>query len=420
MDFIIGGNYYKLSDNNIRSVIFYINPELIKNYETASYTAIGKIPTNTANAPQNSFIEYIEDNLKDCIDTIFPETSTLEDDGAILEILDNEGIDNEIKSKYLSKQSNKIDLNDVVPSFWDTVIAFNVVKPTWIAIEKYFANKKDEDFAIIVNFISKNCEELSQQKIAGDNDGKLFIKLLGSNLLPIETYKQVRKSFSRQFVSYDLSNLDSDRIEILVNTRGVTFNNKYYELINTKFPELIITFILQNKSDFLSNINSYPLDSSAAKSLLSSNNLSLSEKLTIIQSLPSTMFEGNTNTPTAIRVILNSLSNSINATLNKSSKIPVNNDFILGILASATDQEQKLKLFVRKCIESTYDRLFVKSGLELLGTDYALIAEQKGHKRNFSLTKENKQLAEYLERNGFISKQYEDKGMLRMNAKKVL
>jgi len=58
-----------------------------------------------------------------------------------------------------------------------------------------------------------------------------------------------------------------------------------------------------------------------------------------------------------------------------------------------------LKLFVRKCIESPYDKSFVKSGLKLLGNDYALIAEQKGHKRDFSPTKENKQLAEYLESN---------------------
>jgi predicted transcriptional regulator len=95
------------------------------------------------------------------------------------------------------------------------------------------------------------------------------------------------------------------------------------------------------------------------------------------------------------------------------------NDFILEILKNVTNQQQKLSLLVKKCNESTYNYSFIKSGLELLGGDYALIALQQGHRRKFKATKDNKELAIYLEDNEFISSQKEKDGMIIMNAKKI-
>ena len=409
---IVEGNHYKLTNNNIISVLYFISSELVEIYKISSFTAIINIPTNLIFSKRN-FVENILNSIEYCIDNIFPDTSIYEDEKTILEILNNEGISDEVKIKYLSKQSNKINLNDLAPNFWDVAIKSNVVKPTWENVEKYVPTEENDNInPVILVFISKNSIDLGQQKTKGSildsNDSILFKKLIGSNILPLDDYKQIRKSFDRHFISYDLSEIGPSKMEVLINTNGLEFNIYYYDLVKEHFPNLTFSFILQNKSTFLSNIGSYTFDSNTAISLLNSNRFLLQEKLQIIQSLPLSLYNGNST-----------LSNSICAILNESKAIPMDNDFILNVLKNVTIQQQKLSLFVKKCNESTFNYSFIKSGLELLGGDYALIALQQGHRRRFIATKDNKELAIYLENNEFISSQKEKDGMIIMNARKV-
>ncbi len=318
MNLIIEGKHYELSDDNIRIIIPYINPELYQIYETSSYTTI-------INTKKIDFIKYINNYLGDCIENVFPDTSIFEDESTIIGILHNENIEDDIKTKYLSKQSNKVNLHEVKTIFWDIAIDSNIINPTWKNIEKYISvNVNNNLNPTIVNFISRNSHELSQQKIKGiisdTTDNRLFLELMGSNLLPIEDYEQIGKSFDQSFISTDLSSLESNRMETLITTQGVEFNEYNYELVNEHFPELSLSFTLQNKSVFLSDLTSYPLSSNIANSLLNKKELSLKEKLQIIQTLFLTMLQDNST-----------LSDSVCTVLNSSSKIPVNNVFILEI-----------------------------------------------------------------------------------------
>ncbi|MDP4240605.1 MAG: hypothetical protein Q8904_14170, partial [Bacteroidota bacterium] len=113
------------------------------------------------------------------------------------------------------------------------------------------------------------------------------------------------------------------------------------------------------------------------------------------------------------------LSNSICSILNGKEKLTVDSNFVIELIRTASDQKQKLCLFVKKCTESTYDESFVNTGLNLLGGDYANIALQKGNSSKLTLTNEHKILAEYLERNNFISKQFEEDGMIIINLKNI-
>ncbi len=406
MDFIIDGRHYDLTRDNIKSIIRYINPSFTEIYNNSSYSAI-------INTQREMFISYIEDHITECINSLFPDTSNLENEEAIKKILENEDIKDGVKTKYLSKQVNKVDIDNLSPDFWDIAFNANIIKPTWKSIENYISNTENQEInSVIIDFISKNSEELSLQStkdvLTDSDNSKLFNKLLGTNVLPLKDYKKIRKSFNIISSSFDFKDISFERVEVLINTKGIEFNSKHFNSINDNYRDLASDFILQNKSEFFSNIESYPLLPETANSLLNCGKLSLNEELQIIQSLSSIKIDTNST-----------LSDSICTILNSSDKIPVENDFILTILKNATSQKSKLSLFVKKCTESPYIESFVKKGLELLGGDYAKIALQKENQGEFTPTIENKKLAEYLFKNSFISSYDNKGGTIRMNARNI-
>lgn len=407
MSFVIEGDFYKLTNETIITVLYFIDQELAEKYKQASYSAI-------LESENESLIDYIKSNINICIGVIFSKDSIQENEDSIIEIAENNDIDDVLKKKYLLHQLHKIsDLSIVSQDYWDVVIESDVIKPTWENIEKYISIETNADLSsTIISFISKNSGKLSEQKTIGLNSeptlSKLFIQLLGSNILPIKSYRNIRKSFYSQFVSVDVSTLEQDRMELLIETNGIQFNDFYYKLIEDHFPSLTSKLLLQNKSKYLSSIALYSLKVNTAIQLLKSDGLTIREKLSIIETIPITTFEDSS--------ILSDLICSI---LNQAGKLSVDKEYLIAIMNSATVKYQKLCLFIKKCNEPTYDESFVRTGLGLLGGDYAIIALQKGHRRKFSITKENKLLAGYLERNRFISKQFEEKGKIQINAKNI-
>lgn len=407
MNFVIEGDFYKLTNENIITVLSFINQELAEKYKQASYSTI-------LESKNENLIDYIKSNINICIGDIFSKDSIHENEDSIIEIAENSDVNDVLKKKYLLCQTNKInDLSSVDQNYWDIIVVTNILKPTWQNIEKYISIDTGAVLAsTIIDFISENSLELGQQKtdsaISNDSTVKLFMQLMGSNDLQIDSYRKIINAFNRAFVNTDLSILESERMEILIETRGIQFNEYFYKLIDDNFPNLTPKFLLKNKLLYLLNITLYSLKSNTANSLLNSTQLSIREKLSIIETIPLTTFKDNST-----------LSNSICSVLNQAERISVDNDFVIAVISTATDQHQKLSLFVKKCLESAYDKLFVKSGLSLLGGDYDTISLQRGHRPKLNVTKENILLAEFLERNKFIKRQFQEKGKIRVNARNI-
>jgi hypothetical protein len=406
ISFISKGNHYSLTIDNISTILHYNNKELTEKLLKSNYSTILEI--NNENV-----INYVDSNINFCVANVFSEESEYEIENALINIAENNDIEDSTKKKYLSQQKNKIiDLSSINQNVWDISISSNVVSPTWENIEKYISTDLDIDFpSIIIDFIASNSNELSLKKAENllsskKVESKLFIELLGKNTLPLGSYAQIRKSFNRHFLSIDLSTLELDRMTILIKTEAIKFNDYYYNLINDDFATLLPEFIILNKSLYFSKINSFPLTTDITFSLLDNKKLTSNEKLIIIKTLKVAIFEGESP-----------LSNLICTILNQAKKIIVDYNFIINIMNNCTNHSDKLNLFIKKCYDSNYDNSFLKMGLKTLGGNYEIIALQKGHKRKFSLTKEHKLLAEYLKLNNFVSKQFEENGLLRINSR---
>lgn len=407
MSFVLKGDHYILTNENISVILYSIKQELAEKFQQASYSAI-------LDSKNEDLIEYVNTNIDYCIKEVFSKDSLLEDEDSLIEIITNDDIEYELKKEYLQKQINKVnDLSSIDQDRWNIVIESNTVSPTWKNIEKFITiDTEAEISSAIVDFISKNSNELGMQKtsnsISESTDSKLFISLLGNNRLPLDSYRLIRKSFRRYFKSYDLSVIQSERMIFLIDTDGILLNVYNYNLIENNFPDLTLKFVLKNKSLYLSDISSYQLRANTANSLLIDGQFTVRERLSIIETLPKATFEGNS-----------SLSNSICLILNEAGKLSVDNDFVIEVMKSCTNRYDKLSLFVKKCHGSPYDESFVKIGLKILDGDYAKIALQQGHRRKFEETKENRLLFEFLKQNNFISKQYGEDGLIRVNARNI-
>lgn len=407
MNYIINGSYYDvLSSENIQCILSFINLELGRKYPIASYSAI----LETQN---NNLIDYVNENLSDCLNSIFPKSSSEENENAIITIINNKEIDDSYKVDYLAIQKNKIDISKIEDTFWDIALKANIVKPNWQNIEKYISIEANKELnSNILNYISKNSSGLSQQKTRGaisdSTDSTLFVKLVGENKLSFDSYKLISKSFNRIFVGSDLSALQPERMEFLIENILIKLNDYNFKLIQNNFPDLLSKLLLFNKSEYLSNIITYSINANTAITVLNSEKLSLSEKITVIESFPTSIFE---NSPT--------LANLICTVLNSANRILGDLSYVIQIMNNATDQQQKLNIFVRECIASPFDFNLVKRGLISLGGNYALIALQKKHIRVFESTSENKRLAMYLKEKEFISKWSEKDGIIKINARNI-
>ncbi|MFA7422042.1 MAG: hypothetical protein WCZ90_20325 [Melioribacteraceae bacterium] len=403
-EFIINGNCYLLNKLNIQYIVKTINQESFRKYKLASYSTI-------LDLGNTNIIKYVEKNIEDCISNVFIDTSTEENEEALKLIISNTNIDNKTKIKYLTIQNNKIDLSDIDEEHYDDALNVDIIRPNWQNIAKYISIEQEVEFnSIILDFITKYSYELGQQRISSYVPDpmvlNIFLKLIGDNILPIESYMQIRNSFNLIFISFDFSTLQKERIEYLIETNTIKFNEYNYRLISTHFTILTHKFIIKNKKDFFNKIESYSLNPTSAYLLINSDHLMKNEKIRIIESLSEAILDQD-----------KILSNEICSILNSVKKPLYNKAFVLELLRNGNNQIEKLNLFVRECIETEYKKDFVKSGLKLLGGDYAAISLQRGHRRLFILNKANKLLAEYLVKNNFISKQYEEKGMIKINSR---
>lgn len=404
--FLIEGNHYLLNYENVFSLIYLTYKEREINFRTACYTNILKT--------ENKFlINYINSDIDECIRNVFSHESICEEEIALICLLKNDDIDENLKHKYLLKQKNKIkDLASLDEAYRNTAFKLNLISASWENIEKYIqVNNEGEIDETLIEFISKNSNELSTQKtydvISLPISIKLFIKLLGSNVLPFDNYSAIRKSFFVRFNNFDLSSLEEKRMQLLINTNAINFNEYYYAQIDNFFPKFTPTFVLNNKAAYLSKIDKYPLKDSTAISILNSN-LNINQKIAIIEKIELNIITDNTH-----------LADLICSILNQAQKFNVDDNLVITLLKVARDTDKKVTLFISRLMNPNYDKSLIKIGLEALGGDYALIALQKGHRRKFKDNKEHRFMAGYLEQHKFISKKSLEKGMIQMNSRNI-
>lgn len=404
MNYIIDGCYFKRSGYNLLNIVSFLDSNMIQQYNKASITTIKKLG-------KDSLIDDMDNNLQEYIDC-FPESSEEESEETLLSIVNNYEINSSIEA-YLSKQQNKIAEIDAILDKEKKKLALktNIVEANWENIEKYINTDSDNiNSEELVVFISANIDDLSKQDtsvLSKEVREAVIARFLGSNVLDVVVYEKIRWAFPLCFKSQDLSTLESDRMALLIESRGVVFNNYYYDHILNYFPTLLLHFIYEHEKEFLDSLGSYYIPSNVAIWLLKDTSIRKKDRVSIIYALPDDMEQSA------------DLAALICGYYRDGDLDDIGANRIQRYISWLDNVEEKIKTFVCYVEKEKANDDIIKSFLNELSGPYREIADQKGLRPKLEITDYHLKMLDLLKQRRFISTYSEHNGYYKVNTRNV-
>lgn len=221
LDCVIENDCYEINLDNLCVITKRLHSESkTLSAENLNYTRIKE--TNN-----DSFIGYVEENISvviQCLKDRFKDESS----ESLMFLLNNAGIDVEVKTTYLTGQHNHID--DFVridnEEMYDIAVKSRILLPTWNNVSFYY-EYKDGMSDELMTFINYYATELSGEICSDDlsNKDDLYVSLFGSKMLDIDNYRKLLRSFTGHFHDIDkLKNVGQDRLMVLVENGRILFN----------------------------------------------------------------------------------------------------------------------------------------------------------------------------------------------------
>ena len=239
-DYILDHSNFSINAENL-SVIFG------EDFNTSSYTQVmkGRMPV----------YKYINENIASFMSFV-PETDTNETPEALVEILNNKLIDQEILKKLLSKQVNKLnDFSKVNADAYGLLFEIDKIVPTWDSIGLYYATCPDEK-GQVVKYIKKHVDELETSTVQEEEKELQTLLLTDNDTLSLEQYEKLASCFEYYFEISELTNLEDARLGILLNSGLIEYTKEAVVFFNGKPLERLTYFIIhfideiQNDAEF--------------------------------------------------------------------------------------------------------------------------------------------------------------------------
>ncbi len=396
LDLVLKYNAYEVNKGNIELITAYLLSK--EKVEPVNLSLIYQ--TNNEN-----FISIISNNIEYCLTKIFSEpASKQEGEATILKLLLNKDIQDDVKIRYLSNQINTINIIDCEDNNEAIHLAMKamIITPTWENISKYKAMEDSED--ILIKYISRYFKELLEDMDESKElRRKLAYSFMGTNMLDFETYKQLIPAFKIfRFSSVDFTILSINKVQLLVEYNMLSYSTEQTtSLIEHLDDETIISFILQNKSDFFKDLSEYTLSPALFTSLWR-NKLSKEERLELLRYLEQIHLNDNLD-----------LGNSI-IKFYIEEKLPISYDRCLMLLQASNDVIKQIELF--GFIEDETSEEEITNLLSCLPEPYSDITKH-GKRPKVPLLTETQTFTEYLKGIDYISSYKIEGDKIRINTK---
>lgn len=370
--------------------ITYTNLNIIagEEFNHKAYTAI-------MHHPNKELLIYVNENIEKVVQT-FPESSINEEPIAILSLANNEHIEDNWKIAYCKKQTTVLDTISNVAAKNEYIIYDNCnLLPIWTTILNSFSSKRKLP-EYLKNYIVKHREELSQNKCTDDNGQTLALmtELLGNNdVIDIETYRILVYSFSETILPDEISNLDEQRVDILLEHKILDYSDSASDFIAAYSDNIKSKYIILNFQEFKDNYDlPFIISNNIAINILQSK-LSLLDKVHFLNSCFDLEL-GQENTSYTANLICFYLTQAgISGDLNKSMLIKaITNDL------EPNNWKQKIDLINLYNATFPYNLNEENQLLNSLGDEYIKFTYFRGVAR-LDMNEENDILLRFLEQN---------------------
>lgn len=355
LDSVIENNSYAINAENLMIILSHLKYPHI----TADQIDLTKI-TDIGNEKLTS---YIKDNITEAIGC-FSKTSKEESPENMLYLLLEPSLTDEQKEDYLSVQMNMLNDDDLhlLGEFSDLAFKLKIVNPSWKNISDCLS--KCRDWSIMFDYIKHFTELLSMDYVSSEQSygKKLFDTVFASNDLDIDSYKTLCQCFKDEYFDGNdaISSLEPERLICLINNDKIPFTDSNISIL--KGTEVYSNYLIHNKADFLGNISKVEINKPCvAKDILESEELSYSEKETVIKKIPeSMMFCSPELSNSIINVIL-------------STGLNMNEGTLKALIETSTEEKLRVRLANKMIKDLNYNEDKIVDMLSLLGGQYEKI-----------------------------------------------
>lgn len=284
-------NLYQLNLHNIYSIV--TGNEIVvdeNNLKKAHYTTLLK-------SGLKNLLSYIDQNIEDYIKQVLllSEYNNDEDENTIVSILNRVDVSQDLKRQLVRSQDNKISslelINDL--EIKQIILLENKVTPIWENIFDYYDAEQQGVFDdVLVTFLNEpeNYESLSRQKIEGEEREEDYIEEINTILLlcdsiDIEAYTELLDSLDYVYDDINVENLSNEKIEAIISKGILNLTPNSFDSLKSKGGNLHIKLIEERQSDFIEIHNELSLVSSDWIHIFQSAKVSLTNKLSLVQSM---------------------------------------------------------------------------------------------------------------------------------------
>lgn len=363
-DYIYENGNYVLNPIMIKHIISYYDTD--KDKLESLYNA--HLTTIKASKCEDLY-NVVWDDIKAYISNIFLiiDTNTQESKEVILELLNYDDFEPDIKEKIIIKEEAIFEtLDDINDDVCYLLFKHSKIAPKWENISYYFQLKEnviDDNLLIYLNQ-KKNYDVLANfTMVASEAFDDEFIESLNTaiiqcNKLSLESYASLINSQKTPWDEIDISMLSHDKINILIEQNKLTCNSTNFENLKELSNNLAITLIEQNYDEFNQNIDEFSLDNDDLVSLLSSTKISNKQKILLMKLINSEIIKRQGIATKIIEILL--------------EEVVKMNDTVIVELIRHNDTKNKLEQNIQLLTRyMPRDSHLIYEALEILGKPYS-------------------------------------------------
>lgn len=412
LDFIFKKSHYALTPYMINKMIFNKcapQSEVEEYLKTAHLTTI---KSDKLIKDKEVLIEYINSNINEYIKNVFLiiDTNTEESEETIKELLNNEDLEESLKVEVVKKQNNSITKIDSIKQqkLWDILLDQNKVKSTWENMSQYYDYLGFNNPLIQHLSIESNALELSKVRVDEEYceehpefNTRLLEDILQSNVFDINIYKNLIENNGWIYSSLDISDLDVDKISLLVEHNIFQFISKCFNHLKEYTESCHIELVEKNINDYLDKYDEFNIDTSDLIKLLNSSKITDGIKKQLIEKIDYNLISNKDMAQLIYSYVDKTIIKSIYYTKR--------------MLENLESLESKVNLVIEQISEFNNEE-FIEI-LQLLPDEYSQIANLDGSETVLKNNQYNKKLIKILHDREFIINDKVEKNKIKLDIK---
>lgn len=385
LEYIFTNQHYELNSIMIRRIVEFKDNTMISGLDTQNYTtiiALGYAP----------LIDFVWGNLNDYVETIVLAPHNINEKiERTMELLEKCINDSDICLRIINHE--EFCLDDIteccknlgsknaekVKVIWDELLLKEKVRLSWSNIEQYWTRYgfKSE----LIRYIEVNTEGLEHldSKSMGERVIEEFIK----STVEESVFESLLQKLKLNEFNLPLDEISEQRIAVMIKQKYFAFNGDRYTELKSVYPDLCPEFILYNQEEYISVLESIPMDQSLLEDLLLSKILKQENAQILLENF------GENYMTARVAEHLHTLNASISVSL-------------FNVVWTYLNDERKRDLMF-SCL-SVLDASGFENCFSDLSNWYVEFCDRtKRHSAELENTEENKKLAERLKEVAYIT-----------------